>query len=247
MIKVFLNKFFWLSLIGSLIIFTYVFGISWLWIWTIKKNLKVSDFYVKKYIIDSTPIYTALANLKVANENYLENEIIKNAVEVIKDAKYYIKSNIITILISSNKRDIVLESNLKMMEYTLNKINFYKQRIYDLISVYSAQYENCITKKVENDNLFFDWLVNLDKNKVAKWLINSAKNGACSEENRIYVSWYKRIYSYLDYVGNLLEIKYNLLHSNADIILTNIELFKSNNLETLLQLRRKIDSFSQLR
>ncbi len=245
--NIFLNKFFWIAFFVSLVVFTYVFWFSWLWIWTLKKNLKISDFYIKKYIIDNTPLYTALANLKIANEDYLENELVKNAISTIKDAKYYIRSNIINILISSDKRDVVLESNLKMMEYTLDKINFYKQKIYDLISVYASEYDKCVTKKVESDNMFFDGLYNLDKNKVSKWLSQSANNSSCAEKNRVYVSWYKKIYSYLDYVGNLLEIKYNILQSNIDIILSNLELFRNNNLETLIELRRKIDSFSQFK
>ena len=247
MFNIFSNKFFWLSFVISLAIFTYVFWISWLGIWTVKKNLKVSDFYIKKYIIDSTPIYTALANIKIANDDYVENQLIKNSIKVIKDAKYYIKSDIISLLLNSDKRSVVLDSHLNMIEFTLKKINFYKQKIYDLINIYSSEYDKCSTRKIEWDNLFFDWLYNLDKEKIYKWLNISAENGSCSEKNRIYVSWYKRIYSYLDYVWKLLEIKYNLLYSNVEIILSNIDLFKSNNLEMLIQLRNKIDSFSQLR
>ncbi len=240
----FKNKFFWISFFIFLVIFSYVFGVSWLWIWTMKQNLKVADYYIKKYIVDNTPIYTALYNIKLADNKFVEDSLLRNSVLVIKDARYYIKSNIIDLLTESDNKTTVLETYLSMMSYTLNRINFYKNQFYSKITYYEDQYSKCSAWKIQGDNLFFDGLYSYDGNKLVEGLKQSVNNWSCAEKNRIYLSAYTKIYKYLDYVGNLLQIKYDLLSSNADLILKNIDLFRNQNLQYLINLRDKLDSFT---
>jgi len=244
--RIFLNIWFWIIFVIALFIFAQVFWISWLWFWTVKQNIRISDYYIRKYIVDNTPIYTIAINIKLAENKIIEDELIKGIIYTIKDARYYIKSNIIEILSDSVNKAEVLESYLKMMNYTLERIDFYKKQLDFLISDYNQKYTSCSKAKIEWDNEFFAGLSNLDPEKVSSGLTKSAENWACKEKYRIYLSAYTRLYQYLDYVGNLLKLKYDLLFSNTDLILSNLSIFQMQNLNYLLDLKRRLDSFSQI-
>jgi hypothetical protein len=68
----------------------------------------------------------------------------------------------------------------------------------------------------------------------------SSKNASCAEENRVYSHAYQILYDLLRKRYYILKQKFNLVADNQTLILQNIELFKENYLDKLIELKTRL-------
>lgn len=219
------------------------FSFSWLWLWTEKQNIKLSENFIRSNIIDDTVIHTALANISTWKWNYHRIHYVSTAVSNTSSTRNLVNMDVVQLLDWRSWKKLILEWYLSQVRLVIAENEYILERLRQDIFEKNQELIFCDNEKSIWDNMFFQWLNSLDYEILITWLNRSASNWPCYIENRIYHNAYDAIFKKLDYYNKILVRKQNLLESNSDLLVNNLDLFKSNYMENLIWFRNELRLF----
>lgn len=231
---------FYIAFLIGFVVASYVFWWNWLWLWTTKQTIKLEQKYVKSNLVDDTAVKLVFVGIDLLNWNYSNKVLIKNSIDLIYQADLLIKLNIIDYLLNASNKGSALEAFINRVNNVLSKIDNVTNQLNYLVNDFNQKYNFCLSQKSLWDTNFFLWLKNKDFEITLQWLNLSAENAACSEKNRVYAHAYQIIYVSLKKRSDILRQKLNLISNNQVLLLQNIELFKNNYLDDLLELKDRL-------
>lgn len=232
-----------------LLIFYFVFSwntnsFSWLSFWTVNQNIKVSENYIKDFLIDDMAINSLLANLSVWKWTYSQKHFLAKWIDASQTTKNLLETKESQLLKWTSDTKVVLEAYINNIRNTVLD----NQQILNNLRYEKSQFDQkrnfCDEQKKMWDTMFFNWLDQDNSELAIRWLETSLDNSPCYINNRVYSNVYENLIKKIDFYNSLLSRKQVILENNVDLILNNFELFENNQLEELAGLRNELRSFN---
>lgn len=244
--SVFLNKYFYVFLIIFFLWFWYFFSpvfSGWLSFWSEKQTVNLWQGYIKKSDFDDWAVSTVLVNTKLGKWEYNNTYFFTNAVNLVDKAQELINIDTIELLDWTSNKLVVLESHLKQIEISLDKMQTQIELLKDFWDERRSDATNCENLKKNADSMFFQWVKSNEVDSINEWLNESVINWPCYMKNRTLSNAYMVLYDKLGFYKVVLQKKYNVITANQDMILQNFEMFRNNNLEKLISIRNELSNF----
>lgn len=243
------NKYFYVFLVIFLVIYNYffswqVFSLFNLWSWTSNQNIKLWNDYIKTSVYPDTVIWVTLAWMKVWKNEVSNNFYIKKSLEYINSAELFIEIDVLDLLESWPNKATLLESHINQLSLTINEIKDIIPDIKNLQLEKNQEMMSCDSQKSTYDSMIVRWLNYNESVEMMEWINWSLNSWDCYIKNRIMANVYLYLLDKLEYNLELLELKFNILDSNTEMIIQNLNLFKNTFLEDLVELRDGLREYS---
>lgn len=232
------NPLFWLPVIVALIVAGFFYSKN--------KNIsstKNNSSFVQTAKIDNSSIDITLLWSEIGQASFQWNYSITQATKLIKSMWDQINADIFWLLENSLDRSWTLDWYLSLANANLTEAKTISGQLRSQAQSLQKLSTDCQNQKSQYDKDFYNWLKTNEAETIVKGFEGSKTAWSCSVENRVEANAYKLLADKLDSATKILNQKYTLLSQNKTLIAQNYELFKSNNLEQMLQVK---NSFKNL-
>ena len=223
-------------------------GSSWFGLWAATKNDEINkENYVPKetisdIIVEILATHNKITNgLRVVNDNATNSNWNTNSIPWFLSASQRLMyTDILVYLENAADKETALDSfTSQLLYYQWLGLN-HKMDLQNIIQEHTSIYESCALQKKIADNQFYQWLNGWDESQMLQWLSDSHISAVCETNARVDINAYKAMLARIDKVQLAMTTLNNVLTQNRDIIIANFQLFKNNNLETLLAVRNQL-------
>lgn len=217
---------------------------SWLGTRTTQKQI-APTIYQQKWTIDDSVIGVTMLHIELTTRSVSTDISFNQAVNTIERADALLANNVIAYLQKASNKQLALRTYTKNIDKVAMEWN---QLLADLATdrdIFAQDYQQCSSEKTSADNQFFQWLNGGDGATMENALSESLRAGTCATQSRISMNAHQAIINRMQwYVTALVQLQ-NLLESNEDLIVANVDLFKDNYLEQLIQIRDQLGVYGR--
>ena len=223
-----------------------VFSFDRFKVWTTQENLKLwhSEF-LKSTLVDDAVVALALANMRVANDQYHTTPEIGSVFQSMKVARTLVSVNIMDLLKSdrtTNEQN--LDAHIRHLALTLDKSTNSVASLQEKSTALIQEAQSCLDAKRAGDQQFFKGVQEWQDADTQQWLATSLEYAPCYITKRIESNAYAYMANMLSASLSLLSQRYQLLTSQRDMILQYNGLFEWSLLEELQLLKAKITAIT---
>lgn len=244
-----LNKFFILGvLIFGVVFFVLDVGhvqSSLFGVYTAQKNVDLGSNLQARNSVDSTVVKQTQMHLLLGGDDVRMVGTYADAMKVLQSLDLYIRTDVVELLSSSRSRQQVLAAYNANVQKTLDDA-LSVRGFFDIeLAKYQSENSSCESAKTQADAWFVSALSTYDPSGLEISLRDSVEQWECAMKSRILWNSYRILASRIEFLRQILEEKNALILANEDNILQHFDLFKDQLLEALVDLRDKLNSYSQ--
>ncbi|MEF2175082.1 MAG: hypothetical protein V3575_01315 [Candidatus Absconditabacteria bacterium] len=206
-------------------------------------DFKASSTYIRNDLVDESAISLVFLNLKIGNGDVGTQQLLGNALILTQQAQDLVEVDTVSLLENSSNITSVYDSHLSDITKLNVEIDEILRDIIEIAEQKRNESDGCKSQKLSSDNLFFNGLTNNDFESLEEGLENSTSYSICYEENRVISNAYYAVQDKLSYYNQLLKVKRDILDSNKDLIISNFQNFKNDNLEQLIGIRNNLRNY----
>lgn len=205
---------------------------------------KNNEVFVQTSKIDNASI--DITNLwgQIWQQSFQSNYSMWKATRLLNSMSDQINVDIFSLLDNSSNKSDTLNWYLSLSNANIQESENVIQDLKAQSQAISKLANECQTQKTQYDKEFFEGLKNNEPDSISRWMEWSKQAWSCTSENKIQANAYNAILNKLNWANKLLKQKYELLNKNKILIVENYELFKSNSLEQLLQVKNSFKTLN---
>lgn len=212
---------------------------SWLGTRTAQKQI-APTIYQQKGLVDDSVIGVTMLHIELTTKSVSTDISFNQAVETVSRADAILANDMIAYLQKAPNKQLALRTYTKNIDKVASEWAQVLGDLQDDRNILAQDYEQCSSEKTAADSQFFQWLSDGDGAMMENSLGESLRAGSCATQSRISMNAHQAIINRLQwYVTALVQLQ-TLLESNEDIIIANVDLFKDNYLEQLIQIRDQL-------
>lgn len=198
--------------------------------------------YQRKSLVDDSVVGVTMLHLELTNNSAATSITFGQAADILQKGDSLLANNVIAYLQNASNKRLALETYTKNISKTVAQSD---QTVSSLQLDYdnaSTEYQQCSSDKQAADNQFFQGLGAPDAALMQQGYDDALRFGTCETRSRISTNVYQAVIQRMQGYADALRQMENLLTTNEDLIVANVDLFKDSYLEQLIQIRDELEA-----